>query len=138
MGVILDTSVLIAAERQSIRFDALLEKLGDEPIAIASVTASELLHGCYRAADAGIRARRSAFVDALLELIPVLPFGLPEARRHAASWAELVRAGGIVGSRDLIIGATAIARGYSLATLNGREFGRIPGLKLIDLASFVQ
>ncbi|MGK2963739.1 MAG: type II toxin-antitoxin system VapC family toxin [Gemmatimonadaceae bacterium] len=136
MGVILDTSVLIAAERQSIRFDALLEKLGDEPIAISAVTASELLHGCYRASDAGIRTRRSAFVDALLDLLPVLPFGLPEARRHAALWSELVRAGGSVGPHDLIIGATAIARGYSLATLNRREFGRIPGLMLVDLVPF--
>lgn len=136
--MILDTSVLIAAERQSIRFDALLEKLGDEPISISSVTASELLHGCYRAADAGTRARRSAFVDAVLDLIPVLPFGLPEAKRHAAVWAELVRGGGPVGPHDFIIGATAIARGYSLATLNQREFARIPGLKLVDLDSFAR
>ncbi|MGI9044699.1 MAG: type II toxin-antitoxin system VapC family toxin [Gemmatimonadaceae bacterium] len=135
--MILDTSVLIAAERQSIRFDALLEKLGDEPVAISSITASELLHGCYRAADAGIRERRSAFVDALVDLIPVLSFGLPEARRHAALWAGLVRGGGTVGPHDLIIGATAIARGFSLATLNSREFARIPGLRLVDLDPFV-
>lgn len=136
MGVILDTSVLIAAERQSIRFESLLERLGDERVATSSITASELLHGCYRATDPGIRARRSAFVDALLDLIPVLPFGLPEARRHAALWWELARVGNTVRPHDLVIGATAVARGYSLATLNKREFARIPGLKLVDLDAF--
>lgn len=137
MGVILDTSVLIAAERQSSRFESLLERLGDEPVAISSITASELLHGCYRAADAGIRARRSAFVEALIGLIPVLPFGLAEARRHAELWWELARIGGTVGPYDLVTGATAVARGYMLATLNKREFARIPGLKLFDLDAFI-
>lgn len=86
MEVILDTSILIAAERQTIRFESLLENLEDEPVAIAAITASELLHGCHKATDAGTRARRAAFVDALFDIIPVLPFGLPEARRNAALW----------------------------------------------------
>lgn len=96
MEVILDTSVLIAAERQTIRFEAFLEKLSDEPVAMAAITASELLHGCHRATDAGTRARRSAFVDSVLDLIPVLPFGLSEARRHAALWADLMREGAMI------------------------------------------
>lgn len=129
--MILDTSVLIAAERRTIRFEAFLEKLGDEPVAMAAITASELLHGCHWATDAGTRARRSAFVDSLLDIIPVLPFGLPEARRHAALWADLVREGAMIGPHDLLIAATALARGEALATLNHREFARVPGLRLI-------
>ena len=73
MGVVLDTSVVIAAERQTLRLEDFLRFLGDEPVVLASITASELLHGCYRAADAGIRARRFAFVEGLLQVIPVLP-----------------------------------------------------------------
>ncbi|MEO5580683.1 MAG: PIN domain-containing protein [Gemmatimonadaceae bacterium] len=136
MGVIFDTSILIAAERRAIRFESLLEKLGDEPVAMAAITASELLHGCLRATEAGSRARRGAFVDALLDLIPVLPFGLPEARRHAALWADIGRAGAIIGPHDLLIGATALAQGRALATLNRKEFARIPGLRLVDLEEF--
>src|SRR5262249_53896659 len=63
VGVILDTSLLIAAERRTARLDRYLDALGDEPIAISAITASELLHGCHRATDAGVRARRSAFVE---------------------------------------------------------------------------
>ena len=128
--MILDTSILIAAERNALRFEALLESLGEEPVAVAAVTASELLHGCLRATDAGVRARRAAFVDAILELFPVLPFGLAEARRHAELWAELTRRGNLIGPHDLFIAATAVARGDRLLTLNRAEFERVPGLRL--------
>jgi tRNA(fMet)-specific endonuclease VapC len=131
MGLVLDTSVLVAAERRAIRFEALLESLGEEPVALAAITASELLHGCHRAGDPGIRARRAAFVEALLGALPVLPFGLPEARRHAELWAELARTGSAIGPHDLLIAATALAQGHALVTVNQREFGRVPGLRLI-------
>src|SRR5512146_662910 len=103
MGIVLDTSILIAAARRALRFEALLESLGDEPVAISAITASELLHGCHRATSAGVRARRSAFVEALLDAIPVLPFGLGEARLHAEIWAELARQGTVIGPHDLLI-----------------------------------
>jgi len=135
--VILDTSVLLAAERGVVRLAPLLESLGEEPVAIAAITASELLHGCHRAEDAGVRARRAAFVDAVLEAIPVLPFGLVEARRHAELWAELARAGAMIGPHDLLIAATALAQGHSLVTTNQREFHRVPGLRLVAIDSFL-
>ena len=128
MGVVLDTSIIVAAERSAGDFARFLESLGDEPVAIAAITASELLHGCLRARDAAVRARRGAFVDALLDTIPVLPFGLPEARRHAELWAELVKRGTVIGPHDLLVAATALAHGHALATLNRREFSRVPGL----------
>lgn len=137
MGVVLDTSLLIAAERGTLRFEALLTSLGDEPVGIAAITASELLHGCHRATDAAVRVRRAAFVDAVLDAVPVLPFGLAEARRHAELWADLARSGKVIGPHDLLIGATALARGDALATLNQREFCRVPGLRLIAIETFL-
>src|SRR6266540_3142705 len=53
-----------------------------------------------------------------------------EARRHADLWAELAKRGRMIGPHDLLIGATALAHGYALATLNRREFRRVPGLVL--------
>jgi predicted nucleic acid-binding protein len=67
-------------------------------------------------------------VDAVLDAIRVLPFGLPEARRHADVWAELMNRGTMIGPHDLLVAATALAHGYALATLNQREFARVPGL----------
>ena len=120
-----------------LHFGALLDTLGAEPIGMAAITASELLHGYHRASDSGIRARRGAFVEALIENIPVLPFGLPEARRHAELWAELTREGAVIGPHDLLIGATALAQGYALATLNRREFAQVRGLRLVQLEPFL-
>ncbi|MEK7668293.1 MAG: type II toxin-antitoxin system VapC family toxin [Gemmatimonadota bacterium] len=131
MGVVLDTSVLVAAERRAVRFEALLESLGEESVAVAAITASELLHGCHRVSDPGVRARRAAFVDALLDAIRVLPFGLPEARRHAELWAGLARTGSAIGPHDMLIAATALAQGHALVTMNQREFSRVPGLRLV-------
>jgi tRNA(fMet)-specific endonuclease VapC len=136
--VILDSSVLIGAERGTLDFDALLRSLGTEPVAIAAITAAELLHGCHRAGDAAIRARRSAFVDALLDLLPAIPFGLAEARRHAQLWAETSRRGKAIGAYDMLIAATAMARGYAVATLNQREFARVAGLRLQPLDRYLR
>lgn len=137
MGVILDSSVLIAAERGQCRLADLLESLGDTPVAIAAITASELLHGVQRAASHGVRMRRSAFVEALLAELPVHPFGLGEARMHAELWAELSRSGAMLGAHDLLIAATAIAGGYALVTLNQREFSRVPGLRVQPIGEFL-
>ena len=137
MGVVLDTSLLIAAERHALRLEPLLDSLGDEPVAITAITASELLHGCHRARDTRIRLRRAAFVEALLESLPVLPFALVDARRHAELWADLVANGATIGPHDLQIGATALARGYAVATLNSRDFERLPGVRLVPIEPFL-
>lgn len=137
MALILDTSILIAAERGALRFGPFLESLGDETVGMAAITASELLHGCHRASTAGIRARRTAFVEALLETIPIHPFGLAEARSHASLWAEMMDKGTVIGPHDLLIGATALATGAALATFNQAEFQRVEGLRVVPLDRFL-
>ena len=134
--MILDTSVLIASEKGSLQLEPLLRAFGDEQVRIAAITASELLHGCHRAPDPAIRARRLAFVDAILGTIPVIPFGLADARRHAELWAHLAGAGTMIGAHDLLIGATALAHGHRLATLNRREFSQIPGLNVVEIDQY--
>lgn len=135
--MIIDTSLLVAAERGRAQLDVVLGALRPEPVGIAAITASELLFGCLRARDAGVRSRRAAFIEALFERIPVLPFGLSEARQHAQLWLDLSRAGMVIGPHDLLIAATALARGEALATLNQREFSRVAGLRLVALDSFL-
>lgn len=70
MGAVIDSSVFIAAERGKLVFERVLRDYGDEPVAIAAVTASELLHGVHRAVDPSHRARREAFVERLLADCP--------------------------------------------------------------------
>jgi tRNA(fMet)-specific endonuclease VapC len=125
MAVLIDTSVLVNAER---RGQSLERAIGTEDRAISAITVSELLHGVHRAVDGRIGARREAFVEHLLASIEALPVTTTVARAHARVWASLERKGTLIGAHDLWIGATALAHGMSVATANPREFERIPGL----------
>jgi predicted nucleic acid-binding protein len=133
VGTLIDSSVLIAAERGALLLDRIPTDSGGDPVAIAAVTASELLHGVHRAAELARRRRREVFVERLLSALPVLPFDLIAARVHASLWAQLAGKGTSIGAHDLIIAATAIAAGYRVATHDRRSFPRIPGLDLLVL-----
>lgn len=133
MGTLIDSSVLIAAERQTLDLETAMAAHADEPVAIAAITASELLHGVQRAASPAQRQRRETFVERLLAVLPVFPFDLVTARIHASLWASLAAKGASVGPHDLLIAATAIASGYRVATRDRRSFGRIPGLEVVVL-----
>ena len=130
MATLIDSSVLIAAERGDLALNAILARYAEEDVAISAVTASELLHGVYRARTASQRHGRQAFVEGLLAQLPVIAFDLVVARVHASLWADLVRRGAAVGERDLMIGATAISRNYKVATRDLRSFSKIPGLNV--------
>ncbi len=129
--VVVDSSVLVAIERGQLELSAVLVESGTSPVAIAAITASELLHGVHRAATAAQRALREAFVERLLSSIPVLPFDLTVARVHARMWAELATQGITVGAHDLLIAATAKANGGTVATRDERSFPRIPGISVL-------
>ena len=72
------------------------------------------------------RARRSAFVEAIVRLFRPLPFDLEVARVHAHLVSSL-RRGVTLGALDLIIGAAAIRRGFAVLTTNAADFRRMPG-----------
>jgi tRNA(fMet)-specific endonuclease VapC len=129
MGLILDTSVLISAERKKLDLKEYSQSLANESFYICSITLSELWHGCHRASGAALQNRLKS-VREIEDTIPVLEFGSEEARVHAQIWAALEKIGQSIGLHDLIIGATALARDCSLATLNEKEFKRIPDLRM--------
>ena len=131
MGAVIDSSVFIAAERGRLDLERVLRDYGDQPVAIAAVTASELLHGVHRAVEASQRSQREAFVERLLADLPLIPFDLVIARVHARLSAELAMRGSPIGAHDLLIAATAVAVGYDVATRDERSFPRVPGLRVL-------
>ncbi len=146
MGTVLDTTVFVEFERATRTLPAeramqtvgsrLEDRLGrDDEVAIAAITASELLHGVHRAPEEH-RVRREAFVAAVLDAFPVLAFDLLIARVHARLWAGLASRSADVGAHDRIVAATAMSAGWRVGTANMRHFGRIPGLdaSLLSLA----
>ena len=131
MGTLIDTSVFVAAERGRLDPATLDHEDDNEEIAMAAITASELLHGTHRLKSAVARTRAERFVESLLSSIPVIPFDLRVARVHARLDAELSSAGTAVGDADLLIAATAVALDYRIATRDLRSFPRIKGLNVV-------
>jgi len=131
VGVIVDSSILIESERERFDFEEFIIRERIDDVRIASVTASELLHGVERAANPSTRDERASFVQSILDRLPTEPFTLDTARIHARVWAALAGKGQRIGSHDLIIAATAIEHGLEVATLNEKEFRRIERLRLI-------
>jgi tRNA(fMet)-specific endonuclease VapC len=135
VGVILDTSILIEAERGRLDIEGFIKGKEEELFGLSVITTAELLHGVHRADSAKRRRRRSAYVEKLIELFPIYPFDLAAARIYADLWAQLLREGKMMGAHDLMIGSSALALGFSVATFNKREFDRIEGLEVKLLPS---
>jgi len=76
-GLVLDSSVLVAAERAKLTTPEVLRNIrataevGDAPIVISVMTVAELAHGIYRANTPERRERRRQFVDELKTHVPV-------------------------------------------------------------------
>jgi tRNA(fMet)-specific endonuclease VapC len=130
VAVLIDASIFIEAERGRLNLEPHVARRQDEESFLSVITASELLHGVHRAAQARQRAKRSAFVEGILERFPLLSVDLATARAHAHLWAELAGAGAMIGPHDLWLAATCIAHGLTLVTANLREFQRVPGLQV--------
>lgn len=129
MGLIIDTNVLIRAERSRTSIDfRQWEEHGD--VFISAITCSELLVGVHKADTIERRIKRGAFVEAILEALPVLVFDKEVARVHAQLMAAFPKAM-TVGAHDLIIGATAIKHGFPVLTANAEEFSRMAGLTVL-------
>lgn len=134
MGILIDSSVLIGYERDALDPHRILSDQADEeePLFISTITVSELLHGVHRARDAVRRVRRSVFVEGIIDRFPLLDVDLPTARVHAEIWADLAASGRLIGAHDLWLAAACVAHGLRLATLNVREFERVPALEVED------
>jgi|SRR5208282_3777585 len=137
MGLILDSSVVIAAERRGETVAQLLRWVfaatGDQEIALSSVGLTELVHGIYRAQGHDARARREAFIRDLLDAVEVLPYTKETALLAGKLDGEQQSRGVVVPFSDLLIGATALLNQFSLVTVNARHFRLMPGLAVIEL-----
>ena len=137
MGLILDSSVVIAAERRRDTPENLIERVfsafGDQDSALSSVGLTELIHGIYRSTTPELRLRRQSFIDDLLRALTVYPYTKAIAMLAGRLNGEQQAKGVTIPFTDLLIGATALSLGFSLLTVNLRHFKLIPGLNVIAL-----
>ena len=94
---------------------------------------TELIHGLYRAKTPAIRLRRESFLNELLVVLTVYPYTKETALLAGKLDGEQQSKGVIIPFGDLLIDATALSLGYSVLTVNLRDFRRIPGLSIVQL-----
>ena len=84
MGLILDSSIVVAGERRGHDIPQILEQIraayGEIDVGLSVVSIAELVHGAYRARTDADRLRRLAFIDELCRDVPVHPVTLEIAR----------------------------------------------------------
>lgn len=137
LGLVLDSSVLIAAERARLStpeaIKSIRSSVGEVPIAICALTVAELAHGIYRAASPERSRQRRQFLDELKAQVPIQPVTDATAEIIARIGARQAAQGINLPLADLIIAATAVELGYAVATRNLRDFNRIPGLQVLQV-----
>src|SRR5688572_20478956 len=126
MALLIDSTILIGLERRGKDSAEVITVIPEEDLAIAAITASEILVGVYSADSQQRRARRERWVEDALGRFPILPFDLEVARRYAQLWFDLSAAGGMIGLHDIQVAATALSQGYAVLTENVRDFERVP------------
>jgi tRNA(fMet)-specific endonuclease VapC len=132
VGLILDSSVIIADERERFDLAGWLRARRPEAVAISAITLSELWFGIEVEENAAKARRRRRWINKSFGRIEVVPLDAQIARVHSRLWARLTRAGTMIGPHDLIIAATAVSRRWSVATFNAKEFRRVRNLKVIE------
>lgn len=129
MGLILDSSVVIAAERRGDTVTAMLKQIvtatGDQRAVLSAVGLTELVHGIYRAQTAEARNRRDAFIRELLNDVDVYPYTKGTALLAGKLDGEQQSRGVTIPFGDLLIGATALEVGYSLLSAD-RQRAALP------------
>ena len=125
--LIIDTPVLIDAERTGRQLNRLIAD--EDDVAIAAVTAAELLVGVELADDAG-RAKRSSFVRSVLDTLPIEDYDVQVAHAHARLLAHVRRTGRPRDAHDLIIAATAVARDRLVVSTDSSAFADLPGVSV--------
>jgi predicted nucleic acid-binding protein len=137
VGLILDSSILIAQERSGRNARQALTEIAalaaGEDVALSVVTLIELAHGVARANTSERQITRRQFLKEVMIAIPVHPVTVQTALRAGKIDGENAARGIRLPLSDLLIGTTALELGYRVATSNVRHFQMISGLDILSI-----
>ncbi len=136
MGVVIDTSALIALERAGADFDPVSLDLGNEAAVIPAIVYAELQVGVHVAQDSVRAALRRRKIEALVSRIPIVEFDRTLADRWAELFAALMKAGTLIPANDLQVAATGLHLDYTvlLGPKGDAHYSNVPGLSVARLA----
>jgi predicted nucleic acid-binding protein len=143
VGLVIDTSALIAIERRATALSReadwadLFPVLAAEPVALPAIVVAELLAGVVLADTAIRAAARRARVEALTAHVPIVDFDLAIAGEWARIFGALSKGRRLIPSNDLAVAATAAHLGFGVLVgpSDEKHFRHVEGLR-IEVLSF--
>jgi len=123
----LDTNIVIYTIKNKPQEVREAFKRHDGQMCISTVTLSELIYGAERSTQP---EKNMEVVEGMAARLEVLPFGSHDAAHFGQLRAELVSSGKTIGPYDMMIAGHARSNGLILVTNNGKEFNRVPGLRV--------
>ena len=125
--MLFDTTFLVDADRAGDSLDEVVSD--DDDVAIAAITVAELRVGVLLSTGRH-RSVRLAFLDEVIETIPVLDYDRTVADAHAELMMHVRRRGTPRGAHELIIAATARAADRHVVSADEAAYADLPGLQI--------
>lgn len=126
--ILIDTSILIDHLRREHKERSVYFQAAQQfDCSVSAITEFEF--------RVGITATNRPFVEALLDLSPILPFDSACVQTAAGIYRDLKAVNQLIALPDLFIAATAVAHNLPLLTLNLSHFERVGELILLSTAS---
>jgi tRNA(fMet)-specific endonuclease VapC len=124
---LLDTNIISDLVRHPQgRAAAKIAALREDAVATSIIAAAELRYGAAKRGS----ARLAAQLEAVLDVLEIMPFEAPADVAYGKARVALEAAGTPIGGNDLLIAAHALTHGMTVVTANEREFARVDGLKV--------
>jgi len=123
---LLDTNICIFILRNNKEVQKRLREVGIENCHVSEITIAELLYGAENSKD--VKSNLSQ-VDLLRQNIDVVPLS-DSLSVYAKEKTRLRKSGNLIDDFDLLIGATAIAKGWTMVTDNLRHFEKLSGINI--------
>lgn len=125
----LDTNAVIHFFKGSGRVADRMLAVPPSEVAISALVAYELRAGVEKSPQATLRRQQLLH---LLNTVEIIAFDAATAQIATKIQAALEHDGQGIGPIDVLIAATALARGATLVTHNTKEFSRVVGLSVVD------
>ena len=130
MGLLIDSTALL--ELVSMPETVMEHFSPDEEFYLSIITADELLRSVTLPGVRN-RARRMAFVEAVLDKFPILPIDRPTVRMHAEILSSPQRKKSGMSMHASWIAATCLTHGLSLVSMSPADYQGVNGLRLACL-----
>ena len=130
MKYLLDTNVCIKILKgNSENIQKKISTIKNTTILIPSIVRFELYYGAYKSTKID---ETLLILEEFLKTFEEVIFDSIISKLCGQIRAELDKKGTPIGPYDILIGATALSKNYTLVTHNTKEFSRIKNLKIED------